>query len=393
MKKFVSRSVVLLGFALALPLSSQAQLYSDLVLEDNPLVYWRFSNDLTDSAGDLELNPAASPQFVEGPFAEGQAFSSDGGQAWAAGFGIIDLISLQNFSYEFWIKPQGLEEGDYILQRAAGGTGSGQNSLIYTNGGIQFINTGAGDLLDVPFVELKAESDEWVHFALVHDYDGISMKIYLDGELAFEGEAILEPLIGTQDFELYIGAWRGDPEGTVMNASIDEVAIYDAALSADQIQAHVSAGSPADYAAAVKADEPLSYWRFESNFTDDMGLYNLLPSGVQFVEGPGGAPNRALYGRITTAEGEKLYTGIESFTYELWFNPIFESSQSYVFYRNPSSAQQHAVIYAYNPNALEFFALDGGARPLYEIPNAVDEWHYCVMLNDVPNQKFSIYIN
>lgn len=394
-KHWIEYRVGLIGLALVMlmPAAASAQLYSELVVEDQPLVYWRFDNDLADEIGNVALNPAASPELVDGPLG-GQAFSSSGGEAWAATFGAVDLMELFDFTYEFWINLSGVNEGDYILQRHGGGSDRpGENSLIYQNGGIEFINTGPGQLVDTPFVELPDETDEWVHFALVSDFNAATITIYLNGEAAFQGEAFLEPFFGGNDFEFYIGAQRQNPEEAVMDGALDEVAVYGTPLSAERIAAHYEAGSADEYASAVMADEPLSYWRFEGSYEDEMGNYDLLPSGVSFVEGPGGAPNTGMLGRVSSNEASLLYEGIESYTYELFFNPAMRSAQSYILFRNPEGGTQHSVIYAYNPNALEFFALAGGTRPLVEVPNETDQWYHLVMHNDVAAGAFRLYLD
>ncbi len=214
--------------------SVSAQLYPDKVTGDNPLVYWRFSNDLTDSMGNLDLDPAASPDFVDSPLSGGKAYSSSGGEAWAAAFGAVELMNLYDFTYELWINVSGENDGNYILQRYAGGPEvPGENSLVYQDGGIGFLRTGPGELLDEPYVELPDNTDEWHHFVITNKYDDARIVIYLDGEVAFEGEALLEPFYGGNDYEIYIGAQRQNPGATVFNGYMDEVAIYGTALTAD----------------------------------------------------------------------------------------------------------------------------------------------------------------
>jgi hypothetical protein len=374
-----------------------AQLYSDVVQADQPRVYWRFDNDLADAMGNVNLDPAAAPEFVDGPGTENQAYSSNEGQAWAAAFGVVDLNGLETFTYEMWINLTGDNEGKYILQRIGLGENSpGENSLLYRNGGIEFVNTGPGVLDDVPFVELADETDAWHHLVVVHDYEEAMLFIYLDGVEAFAVGAYLSPFFGGNSDELYIGANRVDPEGVVMNGEVDEVAIYGKALTPEEVSAHFNAAFPGDYPAAIEASEPLSYWRFEGNYQDEMNRYNLLPSGVNFVDGAGGAPNKALFGRVTSHQAQVLYEEMDSFTYEFWFNPIGLSAQSYIFFRNPGS-EQHAVIYAYNPDALEFFfARDPSnafIRPLVNIPNNTDQWYHCVVINDFDANQMRIYID
>ena len=368
-----------------------AQTYPEQVVTDNPLTYWRFNSDLQDAQGRLNLNPAASPEFVAGPGQDNQAYSSSEGKAWAASFGVDILSGVQDFTYEMWINLKGDNEGKYILQRYAGGTGSGENSLTYENGQISFVGR-AGELSEPAVVALPNQTDAWHHLVMSYQYQAATLVFYVDGQEASRTEqAFLEPILGEQDFEVYIGATRTNPEGRVFDGYLDEVAIYDKALTAAQAAAHYQAAFPGNYPAAVKADNPKIYWRFEGNFNDEVGNNNLLPSGVQFVDGPAGAPNKALFGRVSSNEAEILYN-LEDYSYELWFNPKFKSSNSYIFFRNPGGAQS-AVIFAYKPDTLEFFWVGGGTRPAAPIPNETDQWYHCVVVNDTAATEFRIYID
>lgn len=382
--------IAIIGFVWA-PMLAFAQTYSESVTSDKPVAYWQFNNDLTDTQGNVNLDPAASPAFVTGPGSNNKAFSSSGGKAYAAGFGVESLIGMQNFSYEFWINLSGDNEGKYILQRYAGGDGGGENSLIYENGQINFIGR-SGELSETAAFTIPNQTDAWHYFVLTYDYTKATLIMYLDGAEAYKSDlALLEPIIGVQDYELYIGATRINPEGRLFNGAMDEVAIYDKTLTVDQIAAHYKATLPTNYANAVKADAPLLYYRFEGNYNDEMGQKNLLPSGVQFVDGPNGAPNKALFGRVTSLTAEKLYS-LDSYTYELWFNPKFKSQDSYLIFRNPTGSQ-NALIFAYKPDGLEFFHLAGGVRPLVAIPNQTDHWYHCAVVNDTSVPEFRIYID
>jgi concanavalin A-like lectin/glucanase superfamily protein len=382
---------------LVLPLCVAAQDYASVVKNDAPLVYWSFDNNLSDAMGNIDLDPAVAPQFVAGSLEGSQAYSSSDGQAWAASFGTVELNGLENFSYEMWINLSGDNEGKYILQRigltnVGSDLPAGENSLIYRNGAVEFF-TSHSEELEVPAaVVLPNQTDVWHHFAMTYSYEDVLLTLYLDGQEVYVDDlALLEPFYGGNSDELYIGANRNNPEESTFNGQMGEVAIYGETLTADQVAAHFNAANGTDYAAAVKSDAPLVYWRFAENFEDEMGLYNLMPSGVNFVQGPGNSSNKALYGRVTSDQAELLY-GMDEFTYELWINPVNLSSSSYVFFRRPGGAQ-HAVIYAYNPNALEFFSAEGGVRPLVEIPNETDQWYHCAVVNDFAANQMRIYID
>jgi YVTN family beta-propeller protein len=72
----------------------------------------------------------------------------------------------------------------------------------------------------------------WHHVAAV--YDGATIKVYLDGILDGSAPTITAPVDGSAS--LKIGA-RGDDADTRLNGLIDEVRIYDQALSSTEIQA------------------------------------------------------------------------------------------------------------------------------------------------------------
>jgi len=382
----------LLFAAIALaPVAAYAQTYSESVAADNPLTYWPFNNDLADAQGNVDLSPGSSPAFVAGQGSNNKAYSSSDGKAWAASFGFESLIGVQDFSYEMWINLKGDNEGKYLLQRYAGGDGGGENSLVYENGKISFVGR-SGELAEPAVVAIANQTDAWHHLVLSYQYQASTITFYLDGVQAYQNDqAFLEPIFGVQDFEIYIGATRINPEQRVFNGYMDELAIYDKALTAEQAAAHYKAAMPADYTKAVKADAPLLYWRFEGNFIDEIGQKNLLPSGVQFVDGPGGTPNKALFGRITSKEAQVLYN-LDSFTYELWFNPKFKSQDSYLIFRNPTGSQ-NALIFAYKTDGLEFFHMAGGTRPLVAIPNQTDRWYHCALVNDTSIPELRIYID
>ncbi len=176
----------------------------------------------------------------------------------------------------------------------------------------------------------------------------------------------------------------------VFNGYIDEVSIYTHALSAEQVAAHFNASFPDGYPAAVKTDEPAVYWRFENDFKDDMGLYDLVPSGMRFVPGPGDPSNYALMGRVSRSGAANLYN-FDSFSYELWFNPIGRSSQSYLLFRRAGSTQQ-AIIYAYNPDQLEYFS-EYTPRPAVTVINQTDEWYHAVFVYDDSIPEMRVYLD
>lgn len=380
--------------ALLNTVDGNAASYSSEVKADKPLVYWRFSQSLDDEMGNIQLQSSGTPAFVQGPQNGHQAFSSNNGTAWAAQFGVEKLSGLKSFTYEFWVNLKGDNEGKVLFERQAltnGEPGSGTHRIRYGNGKIFFEYIGEGSGTEPIEYEMPDQVDAWRHVIVTSDYDKATNALYIDGVRVSQGEAFLEPIYGGNQDVVYIGSSRSNPEGLIMNGYMDEAAIYDRALDAGEALEHFQASLPNNYPSVVKGDKPLVYWRFENNCKDEQGLYDLLPTGANYVAGPGEAGNTALFSRVLNNQAQLLYDNINSFTYELWINCIFESVQSYILFRS-AGGPQHALIYAYKPNGLEFFAANG-VRPMVEIPNKTDRWYYVVFVNDMEAGQVRFYLD
>jgi Concanavalin A-like lectin/glucanases superfamily len=98
--------------------------------------------------------------------------------------------------------------------------------------------------------------NDWVH--VVGTYDGSTAKLYLNGVLA----GSVSVSIGVNTLRpLGIGGATGDGSTWVSFTAgqIDEVALYNTAMSATQIRTHYNTGRC--YKDGVLADSPLGYWR------------------------------------------------------------------------------------------------------------------------------------
>ena len=96
------------------------------------------------------------------------------------------------------------------------------------------------------------DAKKWLH--VVGTYDGATMKIYVDGEVAAEQDQKFD-FKGTNDQDLRIGCSKDRPQYTFENGSIDEAAVWRRALSEDEIQEIANEGflavSPLDKTATT----------------------------------------------------------------------------------------------------------------------------------------------
>ena len=96
------------------------------------------------------------------------------------------------------------------------------------------------------------DTKKWIH--VVGTYDGATMKVYVDGEVAAEQDQKID-FKGTNDQDLRIGYSKDRPNYTFENGSIDEAAVWRRALSEDEINQIMNEGflavSPLDKVATT----------------------------------------------------------------------------------------------------------------------------------------------
>ena len=161
-----------------------------------------------------------------------------------------------SFSISFWVKPFG---SGYILSKMR--TSQKRGVFGYE---ITWASSKFSFLLESSFVknvnlftpENSAPAGSWYYVAAV--YDNRDMKIYLNGELANSGTFNLDTGSTTPDKNLAIGARSYDSTITqYLNGEIDEVSIYNRALSAEEIWAGMHTKLTGD------EDGLVGYWDFD----------------------------------------------------------------------------------------------------------------------------------
>jgi hypothetical protein len=154
-----------------------------------------------------------------------------------------------NFTVEAWVKGNAADQNDEstIIAKGIGAnltTRTEQFSLDVAGGAYRFFTTGGNTLYDADAV--TGPNGSWQYVVGVYD-DNVSsnMFIYVNG--VQEGTHVVRPRgvnVNSTNFPISIGSKRtgNDPnyDGT-FNGTVDEVALYNYALSPATIQAHYAA--------------------------------------------------------------------------------------------------------------------------------------------------------
>jgi len=200
--------------------------------------YWKFDDgegtEATDSAhdnpGTLKGDPVWSDGVVNG------ALQLDGSGDHvevqdSPGLDITDGITM-----EAWIKPA-VTSGRYIIHKGwnQGTTGNGgvYSFDIYPGKLRTVLVTGTGDAHMVTGSTPIAQNT-WQHLAVT--WDGTTIRLYHNGQP--DGTGIFTGQIGNTDAEVLIGRY-GE---WYFAGDLDEVAIYNAALTSDEIGQHYADG-------------------------------------------------------------------------------------------------------------------------------------------------------
>ena len=347
-KPVKTNSLWLLG--LVAGLSVQAD-YRDTVLTDNPSGYWRLNsvptpNYVTNSGLAGEAVNGLIGNAVKGE--QAGAISGDSDKAMQFAGSAASRITVPfdpalnpagSFSAEFWMNTA-LASGSALAPIYSRGGNPGYIVYIQGDGSLQFLQwSGAWQSASTGAGTVSSMVGKWVHVTCVFDASvgdsGYGTQlIYTNGVLA-----------GSHEME---GPYENNPSGTFNIADrdysglLDELAVYDTALSSATILAHYQAGTNGTglYGAAILGDRPVGYWRLNEKVASqsiaNLGTLGSAGDGlangslITISETPlVGDSDRAMNftaGGYIGLPYQAALNATAAFSYEVWYNEDAGSS-------------------------------------------------------------------
>ena len=206
------------------------------------VAWWRGEGNFLDSVGPHHGTGMGGAAFATGEV--GQSMSFDG----TDDFVTSNALNLPGvFTIECWVKPSGTGTGQLIL--AKGGGDSSRCYELGIEGGGRLFGTvrSGGGFTQYRSVQPVIIADTWQHVCLIYDTSkgaGEKMQIFIGGAsvpVAIVGSYDAGGVPNNNSHSLKIGIYS-DGVAAPINGLIDELAIYDRALTPAEISAIHTAG-------------------------------------------------------------------------------------------------------------------------------------------------------
>ena len=227
--------------------------YQATVLADSPALYWRLPETTGTTAADTSTNSRPGTYHAGLTLGQSSVLAAEPsdksisltGTASASPLDRTTTAGLPSGSsartVELWFKTTSSSRQALF---SMGALGAGQEFTLFADGGNQFFAWGWGSG-DRTFTAGSSYNDgNWHHVAEV--YDGTNLIVYYDG-VSLGSQTVSLNTSSANGFSVGYAIPAGDGNsGKPLTGSIDEVAVYNTALSATNIQARIAARNNTD---------------------------------------------------------------------------------------------------------------------------------------------------
>ena len=374
--------------------------------------YWSFGEGFGDTAydgsgnanhGSLGAGVAANkPNWTTAnpPAGGGGALSFDGVNDYVdAGSGTSLNVGASDFTIEAWVNPS-VVVGSIGMVATKGAidneiqAGNESYALRLGSNKFEFALQDADEEIDV-YSNNTQTTNTWYHLVGVADRDGLS-KLYVNGVLQTDQKNIssVGNLDNTNPFRM--GSYTNNPTYANFYGLIDEVRIYNRALSAEEIRYHYNRGGPV---AQWKFDEGSGTTAYDSTENNNDGTLSGFASPPTSTSGW----TTGKYGTALSFDGDNDYVNAGSgaslkpdvFSVEAWvkynaggFFPVavWDADFAPGVYVKYTAAWTEPII-----------ILNSGNYKYFQEGNLWDgNWHHIVFIvignaqNDILNSKFYV---
>ena len=220
------------------PITAQYSWVEEEQADPNLIAYWKLDGDATDSAGTNDGTIyGATP--TTGQINDALDFDGSGNYVDVGSTSELKLVTAGSISV--WVKPNSLYQNSIINKRGGSNGGNKNENYWLVFGSVNSCAMIIGDGSDYAEAEIPIENfslDNWYH--IVGFWDSANVMIYLNGDLKGIQPNTLSGVITSDSYPLRIG--YDSRAGWHFDGTIDDVRIYNRALSAEEIEQMYNAG-------------------------------------------------------------------------------------------------------------------------------------------------------
>lgn len=202
---------------------------------------WRFDGDLLDDAGTGDL--AAVSTATYGADQEGRSESAavfDGTDASCVRSGGPVVNTLESTTFAAWVRVDAAAAAGHTLMNVTGSIRSNLK-LSATADGRWVFSTASADAVEHVWTKSQTATGAvqygaWTHVAGVYDAPSEHLRLYVNGDLSASARITNEPWAAGGVFSVGCGAMQDGSSFGWSTGSIDEAAVFQQALTGEQIQ-------------------------------------------------------------------------------------------------------------------------------------------------------------
>ncbi len=290
------------------------------IVEDGLVGHWTFDDgDVTDTTvedvhGDIVGTILGLPQVVPGKIGDALEFNGidDAIDLGSPADGSLDFGPDGDFTFMAWVKVSELPAAGQSTIVSKGDRGSNPRILFKINATQIFTTIKEGGTGINVTSDRAIVDGQWHHLTFLADRDEAT-RLYVDGILDTEGEPSIGANVNTTS-PMYIGASvrEGPQTRRFFKGLMDDVAIYNRALTVEEILQNISRGGCT--VRRVLARPPLytpggtvTVMLEATNITEPTTVTETIPDGWSVSNSGGGSIDANKLAFVMTADGKASY--------------------------------------------------------------------------------------
>jgi hypothetical protein len=391
----MKKIIFLMTMSLGMIFPTKAQNIPSYVPSNGLVGWWPFNGNANDESGNGNNGTV-----------NGATLTSDRNGSTNAAYNFTNSLNVINIphssslnlsgamSFSFWLNSTDVNAHQVIMNKATGGTsnsyilqlspGNDTKNKIWLNcGGLTQISQ-----LSNPVI---TANNQWYHVTVVYDLQKVSF--YINGQLT-NTYSPLTSSTPTNTNPLTIGRDGDASNSTSFKGKLDDIAIYNRALTQEEVTSLYSGSTTSNVPAYVPSNGLVGWWPFNGNANDESGNgYNGTVNGATLTTDRNGNANKAY-----SFNGNNISFNIlnlNKLSISLWFNAGLNQSTSYptIFDYNSTKFACGIINYpswANQKNLRYYYTINNSGPNLNVLDN---KWHHLVITLDVTAQNFTTYID